>query len=396
MDRITGQKGYAAQVDFLQQAWRTAATYRLSLAQRETENHQALKSELPNLLMSLQQCYERKAWDLVMGFRDALHPFLDLQGYWSESLQINEMAREAAKAAGDAVSLARWTHDQADIVHQRGEYERAEALYLTAEESYRELGELEKAVESLHMRSLVVRAQGRWNDTHHLNQETIDEARKLGMDQWLAHPLYVRGLLARDRGRFEAARAAVQSSLELLDDEEQAMIAQCRHFLGELALIEGNRAEARRQLELSLDMIRERGVIRRVAATMRLLGDLDCNEGRLEEAQRIYKEALEIATQLGDQPQVARLFLSRAQLAALLDQRQEREDLLQAALSKYEEIGDMRGVTTVSLLLAGFYLRVCRLKKMVRMLDKALKTARVAGLLRPQVLLGAIRLRRMI
>lgn len=396
MDHMTEQNDYVAQLDFSQQAWRAAATYRLSFVQREAENHRALEPELSNLLMTVRQCYEQEAWNLVMAFRDALQPFLDLQGYWPESLRVNEMACEAARAVGDAVSLARWTHDQADIVHQRGEYHRAEELYLAAEESYRELAEFEKAVESLHMRSLVVRAQGRWEDAYRLNQSTIDEARRLGMNQWLAHPLYVRGLLARDRGRFREARQAVENSLRLLVDDERAMIAQCRHFLGELALIESDRSEARFQLETSLDIIRESGVIRRVVATQRLLGDLERDEGNLEEAERIYQEALETATRLGDQPQLARLFLSRAQLMDLLGREQDREDLLQAALSTYEEVGDMRGVTTVSLVLSGFYLQKRRLRQAIRMVIKTVKVARSAGFLRPTMLLGAVRLRKMI
>jgi hypothetical protein len=43
-----------------------AITTRLSFAQRESNNYQALEDELPNLWEVVQKSYQRKAWKIVV------------------------------------------------------------------------------------------------------------------------------------------------------------------------------------------------------------------------------------------------------------------------------------------------------------------------------------------
>jgi len=334
MDDVRVGSQQVQNIVFFQEASVRAIEYRLSLVKQEAGNHQVMEHELPNLWEAVRQSYEQKTWEVVMAFRDALQPFLDLRGYWARSLTLNKWAREAAQALGDPVSVARWTHDAADMLQQRGEYQEAEGLYRTSEDAYRSLGENEMALKSRHMRSLVVRAQGRLDEARHLSDTTVREAEKLGLDQWLAHPLYVRGLLARDRGDFREARRSVEESLSLLaNTEELAMIAQCQHFLGELALLSGDIAEARSQLEASVQLSQQVGILRRVAATQRLLGDLARMEGRYDEAEGTYREALEIVTDIGDKPQLARLLLSKARLAIQREQVEDEVELLAGSRS---------------------------------------------------------------
>jgi tetratricopeptide (TPR) repeat protein len=113
----------------------------------------------------------------------------------------------------------------------------------------------------------------------------------------------VQALVARDWGDFRQARQSIEESLSRLDSsEEPAMIAQCRHFLGELALLQGCLAEARAQLEESLQLCQKVGILRRVAATQRLLGDVARAEGQNDEAGKLYQQAIATAMLLGDRP----------------------------------------------------------------------------------------------
>ncbi|MCL4298985.1 MAG: tetratricopeptide repeat protein [Anaerolineae bacterium] len=394
MDSVAARDQMVENVAFFQQASAIAASYRLSFVQQESHHRQALEQELPNLWQAARQSYEQQAWEQIMAFRDALQPFLDLRGHWIQSLRLNEWAIEAAQAVGDQLSVARWTHDRADILHQQGDYTEAEKLYRASEEAYRALGKKDLALQSRHMRSLVVRAEGRLAEANSLCESTIGGARALGLDRWLAHPLYVRGLLAWDNGDFRQARQAVEKGLSLLvDTEEVAMIAQCRHFLGELALLQGNLAEARFQLENSLQLSERAGILRRVAATQRLLGDLERLEGNHEKAGKLYHKALETATHVGDRPQKARLLISQAQLMAGLGQTQPAVDLMIGAISTYEEIGDARGFITGSLLLVQLYLQQRKLGQALKMALAALKKARSSGLLRPRLLRNLLRRR---
>src|SRR5947209_3608973 len=224
MDEVKDNDGQIENISFFQQALGKAIAYRLSFAQREMHNHQALEREMPNLWEAARQCYQQKAWDRLSAFRDALQPFLDLRGYWPQSLLLNEWAREAAQARGDNINAARWTHDRANILHQQGKYHDAEKLYQTSEEAYRSLGENEMALKSRQMRSIVVRAQGRITEAERLCETTIREARNLGLDQWVANPLYVLALLTRDQGNLRKAQQCIEESLHVVDPSDIALI----------------------------------------------------------------------------------------------------------------------------------------------------------------------------
>src|SRR5947209_13250604 len=115
-------------VTFFHQASDKAIAYRLAFAQRERQNHDLLEREMPNLWEAVRQSYQQQAWERVSAFRDALQAFLDLRGYWAQSLTLNEWACEAAQAQGDIINAVRWKHDRADILHQRGDYSEADQL----------------------------------------------------------------------------------------------------------------------------------------------------------------------------------------------------------------------------------------------------------------------------
>lgn len=353
-----------------------------------------LKTEYANLLVTAQYCRDHGDYKTLVALRDALQPHLDLQGHWIDALTLNEWATAAARASGDQVSVARYTHDRADILNQLGEYRQAEGLYQASEETYLALGEKGMALRSRHMRALVIRAQGRLTQADRLCETTIADAQQLGLERWLAHPLYVRALLARDRGDFNQAGHWIHEGLaRLADSDERALIAQCHHFLGELALLQRSLTESRAHLEISLQLSQEVGILRRVAATQRLLGDVARAEGHDEEADTLYRKALALASQLGDRHQQARVLLARARLIASHSRKQEAIGLLESAKAIYQAIGDSRGVVGTSLLLLPMCLAQRRLNMALQHGYDALKVAWATGLLRPSVLIGIMRRR---
>lgn len=390
MDVMKDSDSETGNMTFFSQVLDRAIVYRLSFAQREMHNYPALEREMPNLWDAVRQSYQQKAWESLLAFCDALQSFLDLRGYWKQSIMLNEWACEGALVLGDPRSAAHWTHVRADILHQRGNYQEAERLYQTCEETYLTLGEDASALKSRHMRSLIMRAQGRFIEAKRLCKTTIAEARDLGLNHWLAHPLYVLALLVRDQGNMQIAEQVIEQSLTLLintsNSNEDAMIAQCYHFLGETALLRGDLTRARIQLEKSLRLSQQIGIMRRVAATERVLGDLERTGGCYAKAEYFYGEALMIVTRLGDQPELAKLLLSRAKLMMQLGQKREANMLLRGARSTFEEIGDARGLAGVSLLLGQLYFRQGCLVKALRACLAALKTSYTYGLLRPSVL----------
>jgi tetratricopeptide (TPR) repeat protein len=368
--------------------------YFLQYAISHRNDWEWLEAEYLNLLPAAQHCHNAGNYDELLSFRDALQPYLDLQGHWRDSLTLSEWTIAAAKVLGDQITATRFTHDRADMLHQRGKYSQAERLYQACEQNYLDLGEKEMALHSRHMRVLVIRAQGQLTKAEQLCEATITDAQNLGMHSWLAHPLYVRALLARDWGDFRRAYLSIEESLSrLAESNEPAMTAQCLHFLGELAFLEGRLTEARTHLERSLQLSRSISILRRVAATQRLLGDVARVEGHLDEANNLYSEAFDMATHMGDQPQQARILLSQAQLAASLMRRQKAIGLLQNALAIYEQIGDPRGKVATSLSLSQLYLKQKDFSLALHQGRMTLKTIWEAKLLHLRVLAGVLRRR---
>jgi tetratricopeptide (TPR) repeat protein len=366
-----------------------------TLARQATQDPHVFEREFSNIWGAVQECYERKDWQLLIGFREALQSLLDNRGAWEQCLILLEWVREAAVEINNTQIAARCLHDQGDMLNQQGRYHEAEQQYLTAEQTYQQSGDNESAIKSRHMRSLVVRAQGRLDEAERLNHAVLAEVTTLELGHWRAHPLYVRGLLARDHNDYAAARQAVVTGLTLLEaTDETAMIAQCHHFLGEVALLEGHLADAREELEQSLRLSQKVGIRRRIAATQRLLGDLALLEGRDTDAEHIYQAAMDTAGALGDQSQLARLLLALSYVFARRENVAQIGEVLRSAHAIYEQIGDQRGVTITAALLARHELRQRHIAKALRLLLHALETAWQAKLLRPRLLIGMWRRRR--
>ncbi len=64
MEKVKARDTQFELVVFFQQVLDKAITTRLSFAQRESSNYQALEHELPNLWEVAQKSYQQKAWKM--------------------------------------------------------------------------------------------------------------------------------------------------------------------------------------------------------------------------------------------------------------------------------------------------------------------------------------------
>jgi tetratricopeptide (TPR) repeat protein len=181
-------------------------------------------------------------------------------------------------------------------------------------------------------------------------------------------------LLARDRNDLRSAQRWIDESLQrLIGSDELAMLGQCYHFLGEIALLRGYADQARVHLEKSLNLSQQAGILRRVAATQRLLGDVARFESQFEEAETCYQAAMELASRLGDRPQVARVLVSQARLQMALGQKYVATRLLSRSKDTYRDIGDVRGEVATSLMLAWLHFSQLKLHKATSFCISALR-----------------------
>jgi tetratricopeptide (TPR) repeat protein len=384
--------------DFYEQAPHLAVEYRLPLLRQQMRNYEFLEHDLETIWQAIERCYQQQDWEQLVAFREALQPFLDLRGFWNHSLTLNTWANKAAEALGDIVNQARWMHDRADILNQQGHYKDAEQLYLQSEQLYQSRGLSEWALKSRHMRSMVVRAQGRITEAQYLCQTTVDEARKLGLTQWLVHPLYVLALFARDRGNIQQAEALVEEICTQLEGtDEEAMIAQCHNFLAEIALQQKKLAQAQMHLDMSLILVQRVGIKRLEMTTRRLLGDLATAKGHYEEAERIYKENLTLfdTDQLDDNPGKAQMLFARARLMIQIQKRQEAVPMLEASLALFKDVGNVRRMVNVSLLLIKVYIWQRHWRQALLLVPPTFRAARASNLLSLRRLRALLRMQSM-
>jgi predicted ATPase/DNA-binding SARP family transcriptional activator len=129
--------------------------------------------------------------------------------------------------------------------------------------------------------------------------------------------------------------------------------ATALRYLGLIASMQGNYAEARSFLEESLEISRTMGPEGRsgVSWTLTFLGDVALNQNELKEARSIFEAAVAILREIGDKNLLA-YPVRRLGMLAWREKDFERATLLcQESLSLNLELGDPRGVLAC---LAGF------------------------------------------
>ena len=144
--------------------------------------------------------------DRVIAVRDVLRPHLDAHGFLADSITLDDWAIAAAQAQGEMTSVARFMHDKADTLNQRGEYFAAEQLYRESETRYLALGQPAIALRSRHMRALVIRAQGRMAEAEELCQTTISDARREGLNRVARTSLLCARLVSVGQGKLPTSR----------------------------------------------------------------------------------------------------------------------------------------------------------------------------------------------
>ena len=345
------------ELQYFQSSQEQFANYYLQYAQN-TPAFDELEIEYLNLRETAAYLRTIQNHNLIIGLHEKLHTFMDLRGHWVDSLTFLDWAIDAAAELNDRTALARFTHDKADILNQGGNFKEAEALYIKSERIYIELSNIEMALRSRHMRSMVARAQGHLEAAEQLSESVIQDAEKQGLIAWLAHPYYVRALIARDKGIYDQARHWIEQSIpKLIRSEDKVMVAQCNHFLGELAFLQRDYDEAQKFLQISLQLSEEVGILRRIAATKRLSGDVARAKQDYSASLSYYQDALHMLEKLGDRPQISRTLFSLGQLAFAERLWGEAVSYFARAKHSYQNLNDPRGIVAACFFLMQLYFR---------------------------------------
>jgi tetratricopeptide (TPR) repeat protein len=150
------------------------------------------------------------------------------------------------------------------------------------------------------------------------------------------------------------SRLELEEALSIASElGDQLNTATALRYLGLLDSMQGNYAEARLRLELSLEILRKMGPEgkRGVSWTLTFLGDVALNQNASNEARSIFEECVSILKEIGERNWLA-YSVRRLGLIAWREKDFARATVLcQESLSLNRELGDPRGVLAC---LAGF------------------------------------------
>lgn len=353
-------------------AWQALASYYLALAEQAEPQYagpeqaiwlQRLEREHENIRAVLQ-------WSLVQGQANhdmsmalrlgaALRNFWTIHGSYREGRIFLERAL-AVREGTTPLLRARTLFAAANLAFTQSDFDVAEALCQESLQLFRELANQPGIAYALYLLAWVARDDITIDVA--LTEEALALFREIGDREFVAWSIYTLGYLDGLRGEYESAFRLIRESLALhkavenkrgiafsllalaqfhiislsnpsaasayleeslslskeLDDQEG--FAYSSTLRGDLALIQGDMAQAHALLEESLTLYRKIGSRQGIAESLCHLARIVTAQGDLRTASTLYEESLAIAKELRLKELLASCLEGRAHVAALQDQ----------------------------------------------------------------------------
>jgi tetratricopeptide (TPR) repeat protein len=245
----------------------------------------------------------------------ALCRMADLYREWSRWDQAKDCAREGAtvaRRAGEYSLYAEAIHAEANVYHQRGEFDAAIPLY----ERVLELP-VDDRVRGLALQNMGAIAAQRddLDAAERLFLDSYWHFRRAGYDRGVAFVLNNQAAAALDRGRFSSAATIARQAMEAARqaaDFELLGIATLNYAEALAAQDDLAQAESLAAGALGFFVLAKSEVHR--AQCLRVLGNIYVQRGEISRARACYMHGLEVAVPLGSRFDIAKL---RGALAAL-------------------------------------------------------------------------------
>jgi tetratricopeptide (TPR) repeat protein len=271
------------------------------IASEREQLEEGLRLQKAGLLEEALQLYDaasRSADKTVRAM--ALCRKADLYRVWSRWEQAADSAREGAavaRNAGEYTLYAEAINAEANVYHQRGEFDAAVPLY----ERVLELP-VDDRVRGLALQNMgSIAAQREDLDAaERLFLDSYWHFRRAGYDWGVAFVLNNQAAAALDRGRFSSAASIARQAMEAarqVDDFELLGIATLNYAEALAAQDDLARAESLAAGALGFFVLAKSEVHR--AQCLRVLGDIYVRRGETARARACYMQGLEVAVPLG-------------------------------------------------------------------------------------------------
>jgi serine/threonine protein kinase/Tfp pilus assembly protein PilF len=248
---------------------------------------------------------------------DKANAYLDLGRAYEKSEQTQdatEAYREATRR--QAQNPAAWLR-LAILYGRQLQQERASQAFQQADQIYRNLSNLEGAVEVLYQRAVMANRMANFSDARSLLTEALDTSTQIGsVSQQIQVLLQLSSTEYRGTGDYAKAQADAAKAIEMARANGlENLTARGLVDLGNAYFIKGDAEEARNAYTQSLDYARRFHSERNEARAMFSLGNLAMRSGNVDEAIRDVQQALNWYQRGGYRRESANalLLLARAQ-----------------------------------------------------------------------------------
>lgn len=215
-------------------------------------------------------------------------------GSTAEVVQACQNARESFAAVGDRNNAARETCDFADFYYQRGDLDRAEAMYQEAIKVFRQVGDLEGLTTASSNLGDISLARGNLTEAARSLSDAIPGYKEMGDKDGVALTLSDLGEVARRRGDLRAALASYREARAIANEiDDKRAIAYALAGIGDVLADRGDLAAARKSYEESLALRKQTGEKQTVAETELALARLSLEEGHAADAETVIRKCKE-------------------------------------------------------------------------------------------------------
>lgn len=264
-------------------------------------SYENLEAEWENLQAVLEWCISNGRYSDVKTLWQRIKGYIHIRGYWDERLEWSAWLIEAAKQAGDWVIALEAMCDRAwTLVRMRQVAQLQEAQILLQEawdlrqhQTVNFQFELAANMVILHVHLQQLQQAQEWLA---VKQQLLEQA-KLSESEYQEQQvqnLYYQGQIFYREGNYQQAQTIFEQALSKAQEIEwQKATAAISNWLADIALLNGDLAEARRLLESSLPMAQRNKDKRVIAFHKATFAKLEKTCGNRLQAHRLAKEAAE-------------------------------------------------------------------------------------------------------
>ncbi len=264
-------------------------------------SYEYLDVEWENLQAVLEWCISEGRYSDVKTLWSNIKDYVHIRGYWDERLEWSSWLIDAAKRSDDWVVALEAMCDRGwTLVRMRQEHQLQEAQLLLQEawdlRQYQTINfqlELAANMVILHVHLSQLQQAQEWLTLKQqlLLQANLDES---AYQEQQVQNLYYQGQIFYREGNYQQAETTFQEALSQAQQIKwQKATAAINNWLADIALINGNLAEARRLLEFSLPMAQINKDKRIIAFHKATFAKLEKTCGNDLQAHRLAKEAAE-------------------------------------------------------------------------------------------------------